>query len=89
MKSIPRISWQGINFQFVFLKKLSQPLSSKANLPVQIVIDPRTKVPSLRRNFSDGRIYYDQDLPKLPGDVIQKACGETVTYRMLDGKVSL
>lgn len=65
---------------------LSQPLSSKANLPVQIVIDPRTKVPSLRRNFSDGRIYYDQDLPKLPGDVIQKACGETVTYRMLDGK---
>merc|ERR1719153_1960926 len=65
---------------------LSQPLSSRANLPVQIVLDPKTKAPSLRRQLSDGRIYHDLDLPKLPGDVIQKACGETVTYRMLDGK---
>ena len=56
----------------------------KAELPVQIVLNRNGKA-ALRRQLSDGRIYHNNDLPDLPGDVIQKACGETVDFRMKDG----
>jgi len=62
----------------------SKPMSSKAELPVQIVVDRRGEA-SLKWQLPDGRIYYDTDLPKLPGEVIQQACGETTVFRMRDG----
>jgi hypothetical protein len=44
----------------------TKPLSSKAKLPVQIVIGKDRK-PYLKRELADGRIYHDPSLPNLPG----------------------
>ena len=66
----------------------SKPMSSKAELPVQIVVDRRGEA-SLKWQLPDGRIYYDTDLPKLPGEVIQQACGETTVFRMRDGNEAM
>lgn len=62
----------------------SKPLSSKAELPVQIVIEKDGSA-SLKRQLLDGRIYHDSNLPKLAGEIIQKECGETVLFRMKEG----
>jgi len=63
---------------------ITEPLSSKAGLPVKIVVNDSGK-PCLESRLTGGFMYQDSDLPKLPTEVIQKACGDIVTFRMKDG----